>query len=62
MYLACLADSQTRRLAAGHSALPPEAIVELLADPDGLVVEAAAANPSLPPAVMAQLIPDPGGA
>ncbi|MEU7605828.1 hypothetical protein [Streptomyces sp. NPDC041003] len=60
--LACLADSQTRRLAAGHSALPPEAIVELLADPDGLVVEAAAANPSLPPAVMAQLIPDPGGA
>ncbi|MEV7289159.1 hypothetical protein AB0O01_32205 [Streptomyces sp. NPDC093252] len=57
--LACLADRQTRRVAAGHPALPPEAIVELLADHDGLVVEAAAANPSLPPAVMAELIPEP---
>ncbi|RPK85208.1 Leucine rich repeat variant [Streptomyces sp. ADI97-07] len=59
--LACLADTKARRVAAGHPALPPEAIVELLADEDPHVVEAAAANPSLPPAVMAQLIREPIG-
>ncbi|MEV6397204.1 hypothetical protein AB0M39_20920 [Streptomyces sp. NPDC051907] len=51
--LACLQDPRARRLAAGHPALPPAVVVELLADDDGEVVEAAAANPSLPPAVMA---------
>jgi hypothetical protein len=60
--LVCLTDRQARRVAAGHPALPPEIIVELLADHDWQVVEAAAANPSLPPAVMAELIPEPGGA
>ncbi|MGC0397532.1 hypothetical protein RKD27_000176 [Streptomyces sp. SAI-126] len=56
--LVCLTDQNARRIAAGHAALPPETIVELLADHDWQVVEAAAANPSLPPAVMAQLIPE----
>ncbi|WP_330300351.1 hypothetical protein [Streptomyces sp. NBC_00503] len=60
--LVCLTDRQARRVAAGHPALPPEAIVELLADCDWQVVEAAAANPSLPLAVMAELIPEPHGA
>lgn len=60
--LACLPDRQARRVAAGHPALPPEVIVELLADHDWQVVEAAAANPSLPPAVMEELIPEPNGA
>lgn len=55
----CLAHGQARRVAAGHPALPPEVIVELLADRDWQVVEAAAANPSLPPAVMAQLVTEP---
>ncbi|WEH39072.1 hypothetical protein [Streptomyces sp. AM 2-1-1] len=54
--LACLTDREARRVAAGHPALPPEVIVELLADHDWHVVEAAAANPSLPPAVMAELV------
>ncbi|MEU4066224.1 hypothetical protein AB0F25_28120 [Streptomyces wedmorensis] len=60
--LACLTDRQARRAAAGHPALPPEVIVELLADHDWQVVEAAAANPSLPLAVMAELVPEPNGA
>ncbi|MFF0451688.1 hypothetical protein ACFYT4_36000 [Streptomyces sp. NPDC004609] len=60
--LACLTDGQARRVAAGHRALPPEVIVELLADHDWQVVEAAAANPSLPPAVMAELVPESNGA
>ncbi|MDQ0604987.1 hypothetical protein QF037_009332 [Streptomyces canus] len=54
--LACLTDRQARSWAAGHPALPPEAIVELLTDHDWQVVEAAASNPSLPPTVMAELI------
>lgn len=58
---ACLADSQARPIAAGHPALPPPAIAELLADDNWRVVEAAAANPSLPPAVMATLVSRPGG-
>ncbi|MFF3291159.1 hypothetical protein [Streptomyces sp. NPDC003023] len=53
--LACLADQQARPLAAGHPALPPTVVAELLTDTDWQVVEAAAANPSLPPAVMADL-------
>lgn len=60
--LVCLTDQDARRIAAGHAALPPETIVELLADHDWQVVEAAAANPSLPPAVMARLIPEFNGA
>lgn len=54
--LACLADDKARPVAAGHPALPPQVIVELLCDPDPKVAEAAAANPSLPPAVMADLL------
>ncbi|MET7700717.1 hypothetical protein [Streptomyces sp. NPDC005485] len=60
--LACLADQRARPIAAGHPALPPPVIVDLLADDDWQVVEAAAANPSLPPAVMARLVPEPSGA
>ncbi|MGW0883081.1 hypothetical protein [Streptomyces sp. NPDC002671] len=54
--LVCLADKKARPLAAGHPALPPPVIVELLADTDWQVVEAAAANPSLPPAMMSDLV------
>lgn len=54
--LACLTDVRARPLAAGHPALPPSVIVDLLADDDRGVVEAAAANPSLPVAVMARLV------
>ncbi|MFC0598005.1 hypothetical protein [Streptomyces palmae] len=46
--LVCLADKRARSMAAGHPALPPAVIAELLADADWQVVEAAAANPSLP--------------
>ncbi|MFF8729332.1 hypothetical protein ACF073_22945 [Streptomyces sp. NPDC015171] len=53
--LACLADRKARPWAAGHPALPPSAIAELLGDGDWRVVEAAAANPSLPPAVVSDL-------
>ncbi|WP_226874643.1 hypothetical protein [Microbispora sitophila] len=53
---ACLHGRQARPVAAGHPALPPEVIVELLADDDGQVAEAAAANPSLPPTVMSALV------
>ncbi|MEE1767540.1 MULTISPECIES: hypothetical protein [unclassified Streptomyces] len=54
--LACLTDRRARRVAAGHPALPPEAVTELLADDDWQVAEAAAANPSLPAAVMVELV------
>ncbi|MGW2782448.1 hypothetical protein ACWC3X_14560 [Streptomyces populi] len=54
--LSCLADREARPWAAGHPALPPRVIVELLSDEDAQVAEAAAANPSLPPAVMQQLV------
>lgn len=60
--LACLADKRARPMAAGHPALPPTVIVDLLADDDWAVVEAAAANPSLPPAVMARLVREASGA
>ncbi|MGP3987231.1 hypothetical protein [Streptomyces sp. 3N207] len=55
--LVCLADDKARRIAAGHPALPPPVVVDLLADDDCQVAEAAAANPSLPPDVMAHLVP-----
>ncbi|MFJ3306813.1 hypothetical protein ACIPSA_27540 [Streptomyces sp. NPDC086549] len=55
--LACLADRRARTIAAGHPALPPPVITELLTDNDSQVVEAAAANPSLPPAMMTELMP-----
>ncbi|WP_327695435.1 hypothetical protein [Streptomyces sp. NBC_00459] len=55
--LACLADDEARSIAAGHPALPPQAVVELLADEDRQVVKAAAGNPSLPRAVMLDLVP-----
>ncbi|WP_405708228.1 MULTISPECIES: hypothetical protein [unclassified Streptomyces] len=54
--LVCLTDERARPVAAGHPALPPPVIVELLTDADRNVAEAAAANPSLPPAVMSDLI------
>ncbi|MFI9581724.1 hypothetical protein ACIHCQ_07760 [Streptomyces sp. NPDC052236] len=54
--LACLADKRARLIAAGHPALPPSVLVELLTDTDWQVVEAAAANPSLPLAVMSDLV------
>ncbi|WP_327730547.1 hypothetical protein OG250_36165 [Streptomyces sp. NBC_00487] len=53
--LACLADERARPLAAGHPALPPQAVTDLLTDTDPQVAEAAAANPSLPLAVMEEL-------
>lgn len=55
--LACLEDKQARPITAGHPALPPPVIVELLTDADRQVVESAAANPSLPHAVMSDLVP-----
>ncbi|MFE5482265.1 hypothetical protein [Streptomyces sp. NPDC056527] len=55
--LACLTDRQARPVAAGHPALPPQVIAELLTDTEWQVVEAAAANPSLPLATMAELVP-----
>ncbi|MEE1736188.1 hypothetical protein [Streptomyces sp. BE147] len=55
--LDCLADKQAKPIAAGHPALPPPVIVELLTDADWQVGEAAAANPSLPLAVMSDLVP-----
>ncbi|MCH5677795.1 hypothetical protein [Streptomyces gilvus] len=54
--LLCLADKRARPVAAGHPALPPPVIEDLLADADWRVVEAAAANPSLPPAVIRDLV------
>jgi hypothetical protein len=54
--LACLGDTRARPLAAGHPALPPSAVAELLADDDWRTAEAAAANPSLPLAVMTALV------
>ncbi|MFM9452661.1 hypothetical protein [Streptomyces europaeiscabiei] len=53
--LACLADERAKPFAAGHPALPPEVITDLLTDPHAQVAEAAAANPSLPRAVMEKL-------
>ncbi|RBQ18137.1 hypothetical protein DP939_21980 [Spongiactinospora rosea] len=53
--LACLSDRRARPIAAGHPALPAQVIVELLADDDWEVAEAAAANPTLPAAVMRRL-------
>lgn len=55
--LACLAHKAARALAAAHPALPAAVVVELLADEDPRVVEAAAGNPALPRAVMAELVP-----
>ncbi|MFD6415215.1 hypothetical protein [Streptomyces sp. NPDC060194] len=52
----CLADGRARVLAAAHPNLPPDAVVELLGDPGGEVVEAAAAHPALPREVMAELL------
>lgn len=54
--LACLADSRARPIAAGHPALPPSVVVDLLTDADRQVAEAAAANPSLPLAVLSDLV------
>ncbi|MEW2407948.1 hypothetical protein [Streptomyces griseoviridis] len=54
--LACLTDLDGRRVAAARAGLPVSALVELLADGDASVREAAAANPVLPVAVMRQLV------
>ncbi|WP_446038971.1 hypothetical protein [Streptomyces sp. SID1121] len=55
--LACLSDRDAGPLAAGHPALPPPVIEELLTDTDPRTAEAAAANPSLPLAAMSDLVP-----
>ncbi len=55
--LECLSDRRARPAAAGHPALPPSVIVELLDDEDGQVVRAAAANPALPHDAMSSLVP-----
>ncbi|MFI1047353.1 hypothetical protein [Streptomyces griseoruber] len=55
--LVCLTDGRARPIAAAHPALPPQVIVELLADDDVYVAMAAARNPSLPGAVMRDLVP-----
>ncbi|MFE6914046.1 hypothetical protein [Streptomyces rubiginosohelvolus] len=55
--LACLDDDEARPVAAGHPALPPAVVTDLVAGPDRRSAEAAAANPSLPPTVMAELLP-----
>ncbi|MGC0318938.1 hypothetical protein [Kitasatospora acidiphila] len=55
--LACLADPQARRVAAARPELPPAVLVDLLADEDWQVAEAAAANPSLPVGAMGALLP-----
>ncbi|MBV1853138.1 hypothetical protein [Catellatospora tritici] len=53
--LICLADEKARAYAAGHPALPPHTIVELLADADLSVAGDAAANPALPVSAMHDL-------
>ncbi|UUU20768.1 hypothetical protein [Streptomyces sp. DSM 40750] len=57
--LACLADDRARPFAAGHPALPPQVVVDLLTDTDEQVAEAAAANPSLPLTAMRELLARP---
>ncbi|BCJ43853.1 hypothetical protein GCM10010168_66560 [Actinoplanes ianthinogenes] len=56
----CLADERARPIAAGHPALPPDRVAELLGDADPQVAESAAGNPSLPVAAMERLIADLG--
>ncbi|WAL68684.1 hypothetical protein ORV05_13190 [Amycolatopsis cynarae] len=55
--LACLSDKRARPHAAGHPALPPLVITQLLNDDDWQTVEAAAANAFLPLAAIKPLIP-----
>ncbi|WP_411097912.1 hypothetical protein [Streptomyces sp. 020-2-3H-GM] len=55
--LACLDDPEARVVAAGHPALPTQAITALVTGADLRSAEAAAANPSLPRAVMTELLP-----
>lgn len=55
--LACMTEQTARPIAAGHPALPPHLMVELLSHDNWQVAKAAAANPSLPPAVMSELMP-----
>nr|WSX77925.1 hypothetical protein OH826_31235 [Streptomyces sp. NBC_00899] len=57
--LACLADPRAGHVAAGHPALPPQVVTELLGHADWQVVRAAAANPSLPRAAMEGLLARP---
>ena len=52
----CLGDSQAAPIAAGHLALAPVIIGELVHDDRPLVAEAAAANPALPRIEMERLI------
>lgn len=55
--LVCLEDDEARPVAAGHPALPPEVVADLVAGADRRSAEAAAANPSLPHTVTAELLP-----
>ncbi|MGW6713486.1 hypothetical protein ACWF9X_02780 [Streptomyces globisporus] len=57
--LVCLEDAEARPVAAGHPALPPKFVADLVAGADRRSAEAAAANPSLPHTVMAELLPFP---
>ncbi|WP_307814234.1 hypothetical protein [Streptomyces sp. N35] len=52
----CLTDVRARVPAAGHPALEPSVLVDLLDHPDWQVVEAAAANPALPPTRMREAV------
>ncbi|WIM96760.1 hypothetical protein ACTOB_000222 [Actinoplanes oblitus] len=54
----CLTDERARPIAAGHPALPPDRVAELLGDADPRVAESAAGNPSLPIPEMSRLISD----
>ncbi|WP_199814246.1 hypothetical protein [Streptomyces globisporus] len=50
-------DDEARPEAAGHPALPPAVVTDLVAGADRRSAEAAAANPSLPHTVMTELLP-----
>ncbi|NGO76946.1 hypothetical protein G6045_14920 [Streptomyces sp. YC504] len=52
----CLTDVQARVLAAGHPALAPSALADLLDHPDERVAEAAAANPALPQSLLREVV------
>ncbi|GAA4596084.1 hypothetical protein BJY16_001897 [Actinoplanes octamycinicus] len=49
-------DGRARAAAAGHPALPPARVAELVGDPDPTVAESAAGNPALPLTEMVRLI------
>ncbi|MER7175012.1 hypothetical protein [Streptomyces mesophilus] len=52
----CLTDIRARVRAAGHPALAPSVLADLLDHPDGQVAEAAAANPALPLVLLREVV------